>query len=143
MVTPVFNREPFNIGCVHKNAKSAFEKLIAATRAFEFAVPRFSSECRFEPYEGFRHPMRQLYLVEETEATKSRPWHSAHQYGLAVDFAVRIYKDDVPTGWSWPNSAPWDELRVMAQAFGLDVPVEWDRGHVVHPLWNQFQKVMK
>lgn len=141
METPVLNREPFNIGAMHHAARADFDKLITAARAFWFEC-RVGPKCRFEPFEGYRHPMRQLYLVEETKNTKARPWQSAHQYGLALDFAVRRYDEHmIANGWSWPNDAPWERLRDIARTFELDIPLAWDRGHVQHPLWTKIRKL--
>lgn len=143
MITPELDRVPFNIEVLHKDAKAYFRKLVSATATSEFRVGKFS-RARFAPYEGFRDPMRQHYLVTETKATKARPWESAHQYGLAVDFAVRVYEENgTRQFWSWEPSAPWEMLKEMAAIFSLDVPIDWDRGHVVHPLWDKFQSAMQ
>jgi len=118
--------------------------LIRTTRAFVFELPG-GREGRFEPFEGYRHPKRQLDLLTRTKSTKSGPWESAHQYGLAVDFAVRV-RDVNPaagvtfTQWVWENEVPWGTLKILASREGLTVPIEWDKGHVAHPLAASFLK---
>ncbi len=60
-----------------------------------------SSEC-ITVFEGYRTPERQGFLYEQGRTrggrivTNSEPWHSWHQYGLAVDIAL---KDVI--GWHW------------------------------------------
>jgi len=144
MSTPELKREIFNIGAMHKNARGAFSQLISATATQPFRTKGFAY-CTFRPFEGFRHPMRQLYLFHETKSTKAGPWESAHQYGLAVDFAVWVAKDDGSSQgfWTWPNDAPWIRLAEMARMYGLDVPIEWDRGHVEHPMFKWFRNFTK
>lgn len=141
MSAPEFKREVFNIGAMHKDAQSDFKKLISATLAEPFSLG--GKQCFFRPYEGFRHPMRQLYLVTETKSTKARPWESAHQYGLAIDFAVWVDQGDDKFTWNWDDKAPWGELKTLARRFFLDVPIEWDRGHVQHPLFDSFRAAIK
>lgn len=99
------------------------------------------SRYRFEPFEGFRNPARQNYLFAVSKTTKARPWQSAHQYGLAVDFACRrIVKDHAPgEGWYWLDDAPWGQLKSLARGEGLDIPIAWDKGHVEHPIWNKIK----
>jgi len=139
MTTPELKREVFNIGAVHTNARVQFEQLISATATFKFTIPRFH-RATFRAYEGFRHPMRQYYLLKETSSTKAGPWESAHQYGLAVDFAVWAEKPDGSGGfWGWPDDAPWGKLKDLARSFNLDVPIAWDRGHVEHPLFRKIR----
>lgn len=143
MSTPQFKRQVFNIGAMHPRARGGFEKLIAAAATQPFRLP-IAAYCIFRPFEGFRDPMRQLYLVSETKSTKAGPWQSAHQYGVAVDFAVWCEKDNRSSVgfWAWPDEAPWERLAEMARMFSLDVPIAWDRGHVVHPLWNDFKQLI-
>lgn len=86
--------------------------------------------CLFIPFETFRSPMRQEELYRQRPpVTKTRAWHSSHQYGLAVDF---VAFDDEP----WGDHHPWDFLKERAEAHGLEVPIKWDRGHVQHPFFN-------
>lgn len=82
------------------------------------------SRTLFLPFEGFRAPARQQMLFDQKK-TKARPWLSAHQYGLAVDF--------VPWhlgSWSWSLDHDWDFLRRCATARNLVNEIEWDRPHV-------------
>lgn len=129
------NREPFNLDALHPIMKIPVRKLIAATAAHPFMLGGLSAS--FYPFEGFRHPLRQHYLVTETKNTKAGPWESAHQYGLAVDFAVLVVDDDsTDTLWSWSAQAPWGELKRLASVEGLTVPIAWDQGHVQHPIFK-------
>lgn len=137
-------REVFQIKNIHPVAQHAFTALAARCRKkiFEHGPQPFA----FMPFEGFRHPERQHHLLTVEKTTKARPWQSPHQYGLAVDFAAcRVEKNMiVPNTWLWPDAADlcWDELKRMARAEGLDIPIQWDRGHVVHPLYNEVRTAL-
>lgn len=96
--------------------------------------------ARFALFEAYRSPERQDRLFEQGNVTKARGWQSAHQYGLAVDFAVIVSTGDWPEnseGWAWPDDAPWPDLKAAAERCGLRVPIEWDRGHVEHPAFRR------
>lgn len=144
MSAPEFNRESFNVHALHKYAKSSFQKLIAACATTEFRFGHWE-RAFFKPFEGYRHPMRQHYLRADTKSTKAGPWESAHQYGLAVDFAISVNDKKTPEPGSliWDEAAPWELLRELAAVHELEVPIDWDRGHVVSPLFTKFQSAMQ
>lgn len=133
------DRYPFSIDDLHPKMLLPMTALLETTGwAFVFTIG--SDHYIFEPFEGLRLPIRQNHLLT-TGATKARPWQSAHQYGLAVDFAChRVRKNGVAIipEWKWPLSAPWDQLKSRAIAAGLDVPIEWDKGHVCSPDWRRY-----
>ncbi|MFK7876112.1 MAG: glycosyl hydrolase 108 family protein [Paracoccaceae bacterium] len=78
----------------------------------------------FEVFEAFRTPQRQanLWAKGRTKPGPKRtwvgPWGSIHQYGLAVDFVLKI--DD---RWSWDDQGAeakyWTRMHELAQAEGL------------------------
>lgn len=136
------SHETFSFDSLNPKVVRAFRTLADAVRAQTFEIG--GVEHRFEPFEGFRHPLRQHYLLTRTKTTKAGPWQSAHQYGVAIDFACRrIDEYGSLHGWFWPDLAPWDMLKERAIACGLAVPILWDKGHVVHPLWFEISKVVK
>lgn len=93
----------------------------------------------FLPYEGLRSPIKQEELFRQRPpVTHVGAWHSAHQYGLAVDFVPYGSK-----GWNWAETAEWHYLRTSAALFGLRNPFDWDRAHVEHPLWLEFHSVLR
>ncbi|PIL19000.1 hypothetical protein P775_16690 [Puniceibacterium antarcticum] len=83
-----------------------------------------SEKIPFEVFEAFRTPERQsdLYAQGRTrpgdKVTWALPWQSMHQYGLAVDFVLRIGDK-----WSWDDSGPeaayWTRLHELARAHGM------------------------
>lgn len=95
-------------------------------------------------FEGYRSPIRQRNLHDSGRGvTKAGAWESAHQYGLAVDFAVpRGGRRD---GWTWTvDPAHWRELAVLAAHEGLYVPSPgWDPGHVEHPAFGCIREVCR
>lgn len=134
--------ENFSFDALNPKVVRQFRTLIDAARTKIFTIG--DTQYCFAPFEGFRHPLRQHYLLTRTKNTKAGPWQSAHQYGVAVDFACRrIDEYGAFHGWFWPDAAPWDMLKGLAVDAGLAVPIDWDRGHVVHPLWFEISSVVK
>lgn len=83
----------------------------------------------FELFEAFRSPQRQTYLFTKVpRVTKARAWSSYHQYGLAVDFVLKI-----DGGWSWRTDGKWNdqwqELHRLGEAVGLE-PLSWEKPHL-------------
>lgn len=104
-----------------------------------------ATKTRFEIFETFRTPDRQLDLLKKG-ATKAGPFESPHGFGMAADFAGIISHQDaldmgdktgekVLAGWSWSNDLDWGFLRRTAEAFDLLIPIAWDIGHVESPRW--------
>lgn len=91
----------------------------------------------FQVFETWRHPQRQASLSKDV--TGAGAWRSAHQYGLAVDFAVFTEKG----GWSWGQEHDWGLLKRVAREVGLTIPVAGDLGHVEHPRWATIRQYMK
>lgn len=132
-------REDFRLAYLHPKMIAPVTELMTAGERHIFRVE--GTDYRFEPFEGFRHPGRQHDLFTGGKVTKARPWQSAHQYGLAVDFACRVIDQmGQASGWHWPDRGDWEWLKREARRVGLDVPITWDRGHVVHPVWNEYKK---
>ena len=140
------NREglrPFDFNELYPPVRADFERLVAAAakRPFQTVVNNVVVHGQFEPFEGFRLPERQAYLRTVKKTTKAGPWQSAHQFGMAVDFAVRVTFRRV-SGWYWPDDAPWHILADLARANSMDIPIRWDRGHVEHPLFLEMKSAV-
>lgn len=91
-------------------------------------------------FETWRSPARQHYLLlKMPRVTEVQPWQSAHQYGLAVDFAGYTRGGD----WTWDvPSSTWRALRAQADKVGLVVPApSWDPGHVEYVAWADLRDV--
>lgn len=141
------NRETYDLAALHP-----VMKIPAMTLAAEMGTRRFKLEDGRQgflaPFEGFRHPLRQHYLLTRAKSTKAGPWQSAHQYGMAMDFAGRFVDEQgnvLVNSWNWddvPESA-WVELKRRAAIVGLDVPIAWDKGHVEHPRWRAVRAAAK
>ena len=88
----------------------------------------------FEIFEAFRSPHRQAYLYAQGRTrpgnivTKAQPWMSYHQYGLAVDFVVKINGQ-----WDWsdsgPSAAAWKRLHEVGRAQNME-PLSWETPHL-------------
>jgi len=134
-------REPYALEYLHPVMQRPVHLLTLGLRDIRFE--QGGKKFVLVPFEGFRHPARQEHLFAGGEVTKARPWESAHQYGLAVDFAGRwIDDDDRIGGWFWasPDHAAWRELKRRAAIDGLEVPISWDHGHVQHPLFAEVKR---
>lgn len=107
----------------------------------------------FEIFETFRDPLRQADMVTKG-VSKAGPFESAHQFGLAADFVpflnsaeaialAQLTGERVWRGWNWHSSHDWQFLKERAAAFNLQVPLEWDKGHVQHPHWQKAYQAFK
>lgn len=106
---------------IHPTVKPAFWRLYDALGA-EYKAGK--TPTLFVPFEGYRSPERQQILFDQKK-TKARPYQSAHQFGLAVDFVPKVNGQ-----WSWDLHHDWDALRRLAHAHGFDNDIVWDRPHV-------------
>lgn len=76
-----------DLGVLHPVVRDAVERVIAQLQA---------EQIPFQVFEAYRSPQRQRMLFAQGRTapgdivTKARPWSSYHQFGLAVDFVLRI-----------------------------------------------------
>jgi hypothetical protein len=60
--------------------------------------------------------------------TNAKAWESYHQYGLAVDFVLRLGNQ-----WSWDTSGTlkrhWQRLHELGREVGLE-PLSWELPHL-------------
>lgn len=97
---------------VRKAVKSTLEDL--KTLGFEFKM-----------FEGYRYPERQEVLYAQGRTTKggiitkSKPWDSRHQFGLAAD--IVLFEGGK---WSWStseeNTKKWEALHAIGKKYGLE-----------------------
>jgi len=95
-------------------------------------------------FEGYRSPEQQHYLFTETRNTHADAWHSAHQFGMAVDIVgCTVDAQGNPTldGWSWATENPWPKMHFHAIKSGLTAPLAWDQAHVELPAWQTFRSL--
>lgn len=108
------------------------------------------TETHFKLFETFRHPARQARLLTQ-RTSKARPWESAHQWGLAVDFVpyidverAKLIAEDsgiaINPGWNWDSSHDYSLLATTAKQFQLSTPISWDPCHVESSDWPEFRK---
>lgn len=93
----------------------------------------------FKPFEVYRHPSRQLEALNQ-KTSRARPYESAHQFGMAVDF---VPFDPATQRWSWRDGPHWDYLRDRARARKLLCELNWDRAHVEHPRYADMLACMR
>lgn len=94
-----------------------------------------SEKIPFEVFEAFRTPERQAVLFAKGRTTEGPkvtwvgPWGSIHQYGLAVDFVLRINEK-----WSWDDSGPeakfWERMHELAKENGM-TPLFNNKGQLI------------
>jgi len=96
---------------------------------------KFASEgIPFRVFEAYRSPVRQAWLYaqgrtrEGSKVTNAKAWESYHQYGLAVDFVLRIGNQ-----WSWDTSGTlkrhWQRLHEFGREVGLET-LSWELPHL-------------
>jgi len=120
---------------LHPRCMQKFRKLAEyLKRAHEEGDTRFE----FRPFEGLRTPIKQEELFRQRPpVTHVGAWHSAHQYGLAVDFVP--YNG---SSWSWAETNEWQFLADAAHQCGLRRPFLWDKAHIEDPLWDELRPLV-
>ncbi|UWQ59348.1 D-alanyl-D-alanine carboxypeptidase family protein [Leisingera caerulea] len=83
-----------------------------------------SEKIPFEVFEAFRTPERQAQLFAKGRTKPGKkvtwvgPWGSIHQYGLAVDFVLKIDEK-----WSWDDKGArakfWERMHELAKGNGM------------------------
>lgn len=111
---------------LHPSVRGAVEEILYRTK--QEGIP-------FAVYEGYRSPERQSWLYEQGRSrpgaviTKAPAWHSFHQFGLAVDFALKDEKGN----WSWDTGGAkmdwWERLHDLGNAYGLE-PITSEMPHL-------------
>ncbi|MGO7274688.1 glucosaminidase domain-containing protein [Rhizobium ruizarguesonis] len=114
-----------NLGVLHPIVRAAVNQVIQQLQA---------EGLPFEVFEAYRTPERQhmLYAQGRTAAgdivTKARAWASYHQYGMAVDFVLRLDGE-----WSWSSKGKyakmWERLHAIGRANDLE-PLSWELPHL-------------
>lgn len=112
--------------------------LLAVTMEDIILLDPSGREYRFELFETVRSPERQDHVLRKG-ASKAGAWQSAHQYGLAADFAGRFMSNQK---WTWADHLDWKRLKIEAKRLGLDIPIAWDRGHVESLTWAKVRKYL-
>jgi len=94
----------------------------------------------FEVFEAFRTPERQANLqARRPKVTWVGPWGSIHQYGLAVDFVLKINGK-----WSWDDKGAeakyWDRMHELAKENGM-TPLFNSKGQLIEKPHIQLEGV--
>lgn len=125
-------RRPFNLNELHPKARDVFGLL---THRLAEAHEVGGIRTLFRPFEGYRTPERQRFLLEIERTSKADAWQSSHQYGLAVDYVPWM-----DGHWSWHEAHDWDGLDTIVAQVGLLRPIRWDRPHIEHPIWRSISR---
>ncbi len=114
-----------DLGTLHPVVRDAVRRVIEQLQA---------ESLPFEVFEAYRTPERQRMLYAQGRnapgdiVTKARAWTSYHQYGLAVDFVLRI-----DGNWSWVSKGKyskwWERLHAIGRANNLE-PLSWELPHL-------------
>lgn len=99
----------------------------------------------FEVFEAYRTPHRQAHLFAKgrphngPKVTWARPWSSIHQYGLAVDFVLKI-----DGNWSWDDRGDrakfWTRMHEIAKENGM-TPIFNKKGQLIEKPHIQLEGV--
>lgn len=127
-------------------------RVIALEKDLAVSYETGLTKTNFKIFETFRSPERQKSLVTKG-ASKAGAWHSAHQWGFAVDFVPYISVEDsevlgregvdVVPGWNWHPANDYRFLAARAKLVNLAVPIAWDLVHVESPDWPAYHTMLK
>lgn len=108
-----------------------FSKLVAEALTRLNAAKGWSRPFMWQMFEGWRHPARQLHVLQ-SGTSKAAPWNSAHQYGLAADLVPLTM-----AGWTWDVTSEDKRMfrNVVEGIRQLRVPIDWDPLHVEAGWW--------
>lgn len=122
---------------LHPVCRPLFERL---SKDLEQAWANEKTQTLFRAFEGHRSPIKQMELLNRRPPiTHVGPWHSAHQYGFAVDFVP--WKGDA---WSWSDEHDYTFLRLCAEQIpGLHRPMNWDLCHIEYRGWDLLHTQLK
>lgn len=131
MSNGLLNSQRFDdLSLLHPKARGRFIKL---SEMLKEGYRDGRTRSFFLPFETYRTPQRQDFLLKTSQNTKVGPWGSSHQYGLACDFVpFEVYS----AKWSWDPKEDWNFLDACAALCGLVRPISWDRVHIEHPMWG-------
>ena len=105
-----------DLNLLHAGFRARVESVVQELRRREIPLAVF---------EAFRSAARQAELFAQgPNVTRAKPWTSFHQYGFAVDFAIK--RNGV---WSWEKSPHWKTLHEIAAGFDL-VPLSFEMAHL-------------
>lgn len=122
---------------LHPICQQAFRKLADHLKR---AYQEGRTTTYFAPFEGLRTPIKQEELFRQRPpVTHVGAWHSAHNYGMAVDFVAVNSAGQ----WSWSEKHDWNFLRASAIQFGLRNHLDWDRAHVEAIAWSRVAALIK
>lgn len=106
------NAEP---GWLHPKMRAGLVGLHDALhRQDKGAPPKF----RYRLIEGYRSPQRQHHLFTGVETTVGREWESAHNFGLAAQFAIVINDEEIVER-SFALEPAWERFEKAASRCGL------------------------
>jgi hypothetical protein len=86
---------------------------------------------------------RTVELDREPVTKIKRGWHNIREngepYSRAIDVAFKHQKR-FPDRKSWDENWPWARLRKIAYACDLDIPIKWDKGHIIDRQGETFKQ---
>ncbi len=72
-----------------------------------------------------------------------RGWHNIRMNGKpsarATDLAFKKQKR-FPGRLNWDDKWPWERLKKLAKACDLDIPIRWDKGHLIDKQGQTFSQ---
>lgn len=124
-----------DIAALHPLMWDNVQGLMARLRKIHEDEPWFPL---FKLFEGYRSPERQALMIKRG-VSKSQPWHSAHQYGLAVDMVPIVFGK---LSWSVPGDV-WTRLATEVLPFNLRCPIGWDKPHCQHVVFDDIERAWR
>lgn len=126
------DREKKLLGSLRAGFRQKVEQVIARAQAAGLSIAITN---------GYRSQAEQDALYEQGRTTPGsivtwvRGGNSAHNYGMAVDFAFKTASG----GISWDESLPWAKVGAIGESIGLTWGGRWktpDKPHFEDPAWK-------
>lgn len=120
-------REPTRYNSLQLLHADTLHAFTGFSQALETAFQARTTAVLFAPFETYRTPIRQIWLLEQ-QPPRSRAllWRSPHQWGRAVDFVPVVNGE-----WTWNvPELEWRFMQELALEHGLSPRLAWDSPHI-------------
>lgn len=129
---------------LHPATKIRYNAVEAAMAAYGYPI------CITRTYDSL-NTQAKLYAQGRTAPGKivtkiKKGWHNLRKDGKPCAHAidVRFKKQKrFPNRGPWHKDWPWKRLKKIAKACDLDIPIVWDKGHIIDRQGETFSQAWK
>lgn len=117
-------------------AMAAYGYPIAITRTYDTLIKQMKLYSIGRTTELDRDPVTKI----------KKGWHNIRKNGKpcarAIDARFKKQKR-FPNRGNWHKDWPWNRLKKIAKACDLDIPIVWDKGHIIDRQGETFSQAWK